>query len=825
MMSVVPTFVVACTLISLCFGGPRDHCEVPKTSQKDIPCNQHKLCGSCTRQKNCGWCGSSQKCMDGSGTGPKNGVCEAGTWDYEFCLKEPCSVYTSCRACTGDPFCGWCPSERTCSDGKQQTPTSGFCPDWAYGKCPLECSQPENEITSVEISEAPGIPAGTLPTQNRVPSMNVIEEEDAPLVPPSDPPAVKPEKCETPSPCGVGKDCKIGSPKDMLPLTIDEPPPSLDKRDMPEPVTTKSVTPSKVAVTIFDGKMSKSRMNAGSDNIIDLPEEEPKEATAPAEANCTRGTRKQSAKQLTENQRRLTSPEAEDSEDEDKAKADVLQEETEEAAVGALKRKRAKPSPSPTAKADVLTPTSPSFGVNGSRTAKIPYATPIPTIMPNKTITPVLPPPPPPPMEEAIPLMDVEDDVMNYTIAPAPGMPDFPPPPKPEPEEDKPIKLPEEKQEPEPEAPSPKIAKCVPPKELQLPERPAIKMPEVFLNLTMPEKTSGNSETPQHLPSTPAPTPLPPPKCKKCAPCQKCPGNPCPDNPPCNITAPPNITRPVRPTPLPTPFPNKTASEEKRWTLPPIPLQKPPAVPVDMLPPLPPAALLPPPADKPNITNVTIDAEAPAPPAPDEMEPEPKPKRKCLVPPPITDIEDVITKEGRTDEKMEKLSPEGRQRGVTNYEMHASEVERNDGDVSVIMPDGPKSHSNSSTQTQKKWAVPGKIPMPHAGGKVVESTFMPQHSGLSEQFVRNTAAGMPGLSDPAPPIPEMHMPVQEEQYVRPKAFMMTDTPKTKEMPDTAVPLPKGPGEITGMALNMNSVSPPMSATDMNADDDNSMVEA
>merc|ERR1712054_328011 len=143
---------------------------------------------------------------------------------------------------------------------------------------------------------------------------------------------------------------------------------------------------------------------------------------------------------------------------------------------------------------------------------------------------------------------------------------------------------------------------------------------------------------------------------------------------------------------------------------------------------------------------------------------------------------------------MEKLSPEGRQRGVTNYEMHASEVERNDGDVSVIMPDGPKSHSNSSTQTQKKWAVPGKIPMPHAGGKVVESNFMPQHSGLSEQFVRN------------------------------KAFMMTDTPKTKEMPDTAVPLPKGPGEITGMALNMNSVSPPMSATDMNADDDNSMVE-
>lgn len=488
-------------------------------------------------------------------------------------------------------------------------------------------------------------------------------------------------------------------------------------------------------------------------------------------------------------------------------------EETEDEALSSVLKRKVKKPPSTNAT---------SFG----RTAKIPSVPP--------TLNRTAPPMPTVEEEEAEPIMNVQDFAMNETVPPNPAMPDTPPTPQHEPEEDRPLSFPEEKQEPEPDQPNTKPAKCTVIKEEQLSEKPAIKFPEAPRDKTMPDTTSGESETPVALPPAATPTPFPKPACKKCAACSDCP-NPCPNEPqpPCNLTQPANLTKsPHQPPPTPAPR-NKTIPEDKRWKMPVV--LKPPALPESMLPPLPPALFK-------NATNVSTDQPL----APDEIEPPVKIKRKCQIPPPIADIEDVITKEGANEmaDAMDAVSPHAltSKRGTTSHELIKKAMEKAEGDVSIIMPNGPASHSNTSTANQYANSVQGKIPMPNTASKVLESKFFPQHRGPSEQFDLNAKMGMPlGQVDPSIKVPEMGMKRQEEQIVSPSLpFPLVMPEKIKEnkidMPDPSAEMQKngvstGASEFaSGQQLNLNSISAPMAASDMNANDEqdesrSGMVEA
>jgi hypothetical protein len=70
-------------------------------------CNKLLNCSTCAANPRCGWCESSNQCVDGDKTGPKNGFCPF--YNFDKCPhKSDCSSYNTCNQCMQDVGCGWC---------------------------------------------------------------------------------------------------------------------------------------------------------------------------------------------------------------------------------------------------------------------------------------------------------------------------------------------------------------------------------------------------------------------------------------------------------------------------------------------------------------------------------------------------------------------------------------------------------------------------------------------------------------------------------------------------------------------------------------------
>ncbi len=112
-----------------------------KSARRD--CDNRQSCDTCTQSDSCGWCahqdlGEGQgTCMMGGPPGPlddatgqygKEMLHREGctSWEFAFCPASPCSGYTSCAGCLGDPFCGWCSSSGKCTEGDTAGPIAGL---------------------------------------------------------------------------------------------------------------------------------------------------------------------------------------------------------------------------------------------------------------------------------------------------------------------------------------------------------------------------------------------------------------------------------------------------------------------------------------------------------------------------------------------------------------------------------------------------------------------------------------------------------------------------------------------------------------------------
>jgi hypothetical protein len=128
-------------------------CETEMLPPSNITCDAIQHCGPCTvriftcqyehtlygglflsfnSQMNlqCGWCPKEKKCFKGGAAGPLGANCT--TWDYAYCSRDPCSVYSSCGACSADPMCGWCSTTSSCVEGSSKGPWLNRCSRDAY---------------------------------------------------------------------------------------------------------------------------------------------------------------------------------------------------------------------------------------------------------------------------------------------------------------------------------------------------------------------------------------------------------------------------------------------------------------------------------------------------------------------------------------------------------------------------------------------------------------------------------------------------------------------------------------------------------------------
>lgn len=148
--------IAHCYLQNECSGN--GHCVAPGTCACKIGwggpacnvdlCTVKRTCDSCTKQIGCGWCNDQQKCVAGSGEGPKYGRCRS--WIYYTCLMAVNSLQISQSQAKALSVLE---CARKCMDFKKQR-TQGlgsyqFCSDYATvcGKYASCFEQSGNRIT------------------------------------------------------------------------------------------------------------------------------------------------------------------------------------------------------------------------------------------------------------------------------------------------------------------------------------------------------------------------------------------------------------------------------------------------------------------------------------------------------------------------------------------------------------------------------------------------------------------------------------------------------------------------------------------------------
>jgi len=111
-------------------------------------CSTYLGCGSCVTSPGCGWCsgveGERGSCIAGVASGPvgaddyqnvtltldplKDKMHQLGCqdWHFSFCPGTSCSQYNGCTKCISDPFCGWCSTSATCTEGILEGPIAGL---------------------------------------------------------------------------------------------------------------------------------------------------------------------------------------------------------------------------------------------------------------------------------------------------------------------------------------------------------------------------------------------------------------------------------------------------------------------------------------------------------------------------------------------------------------------------------------------------------------------------------------------------------------------------------------------------------------------------
>ena len=113
-----------------------------------VPCGSYTSCYDCTTSGygTCGWCGNVQACYAGTSSGPSNGECSASwSWYSTECVtpappSADCGQWANCYACTtaASGNCGWCTSNKLCSQGTGTGPINGQCSgtwEWTSGQC------------------------------------------------------------------------------------------------------------------------------------------------------------------------------------------------------------------------------------------------------------------------------------------------------------------------------------------------------------------------------------------------------------------------------------------------------------------------------------------------------------------------------------------------------------------------------------------------------------------------------------------------------------------------------------------------------------------
>ena len=109
-----------------------------------VPCSSFTTCSQCTKESghNCGWCDTYQQCFQGTDQGPRFGVqCPTMSWSF-YSIDCPCNTHKSCYDCTTtERSCGWCGDDQTCYRGNASGPTNATCStNWAGSS--TECPTP-----------------------------------------------------------------------------------------------------------------------------------------------------------------------------------------------------------------------------------------------------------------------------------------------------------------------------------------------------------------------------------------------------------------------------------------------------------------------------------------------------------------------------------------------------------------------------------------------------------------------------------------------------------------------------------------------------------
>ena len=73
-------------------------------------------CSACVTTPGCGYCLSTLQCVEGSSTGPADGLpCPSWLTSSGECPVVPtCDEHLNCNACAGDFECAWCASKGLC---------------------------------------------------------------------------------------------------------------------------------------------------------------------------------------------------------------------------------------------------------------------------------------------------------------------------------------------------------------------------------------------------------------------------------------------------------------------------------------------------------------------------------------------------------------------------------------------------------------------------------------------------------------------------------------------------------------------------------------